>query len=144
MKIKALLLLPGTLALMLAASPVIPSFISPAVAGSAHGQKWDTELNLSDTQEAQIHQFRQTAKQQMDDVLTADQKAQLQQARQQHTRPKLNLSDDQKARMKAIHQQTETNIIGVLNPDQVAKYQQLRQARRQRWQQKHQQQQQQQ
>lgn len=135
---KASLFLQGSLALILASAPIVPAFTGAAVANPAHRQEWQTQMNLSDTQKAQIKQYRQAEKQQIDAVYTADQKAQLQQARQQHTRPKLNLSADQKAQLKAIHQQTETNIIGVLNADQVQKYQQLRQQRQQQWQQRHQ------
>lgn len=137
MKMNVLRWLPGTLALMLAVSPVIPSFTKAAVAGQGHRQGWE-QLNLTDTQKAQIQQYRQAEKQQLDGVFTAEQKAQLQQARQQHQRPKLNLDDNQKAQLKAIHQQTETNILGVLNPDQVQKLQELRQQWRQQWQQNHQ------
>jgi periplasmic protein CpxP/Spy len=39
-------------------------------------------LNLSETQKAQIKQIRETAKQKMEAILTADQKAQMQQNRQ--------------------------------------------------------------
>ena len=140
---KALLLLPGAIALMFAASPLLPGSIKAAVADTVHahgGHGMMQQLNLSDAQKTQIKQYRQSAKQQIDAILTSDQKTAIQQARENHTRPNLNLSDDQKAQMKAIHQQTEANIEAVLNPDQLQQLQQLRAAHRQEWQQRHQQQ----
>ncbi len=138
---KALFLLPGAIALMFAASPLIPTFTKAAVADTVNthegGRGFMQQLNLSDTQKAQIRQYRQDAKQKMEAILTADQKAEFQQARQNHTKPNLNLSDDQKAQLKAIHEETEANIQSVLTPDQQQQFQQLRAARRQQWQQNH-------
>ena len=132
MNMKALLLLPGTLALMLATSPLIPGFTSAAVAQSmqrqGHGQGWESQLNLTDAQKAQIRQYRQSERQQSDAVFTSDQKAQLQAARQNHTKPTLNLSNDQKAQLQSIHQQTESQIQSVLTPDQQQQYQQWKQS----------------
>lgn len=139
MNMKALLLLPGTLALMLATSPLIPGFTSAAVAQSmqrqGNGQGWESQLGLNADQKAKIQQIHQTERQQMKDVLTQDQQTAMQQARANHTRPNISLSDDQQQKMKAIHEDAETQINAVLNPDQQAKYQQ--------WQQNHQRRQQQ-
>lgn len=139
MKIKPLLLLPGMLALMVAASPMIPSFTSAAVAqsmqGKGHGEGWESQLGLSTDQKAKIQQIHQAERQQMKDVLTQDQQTAMQQARANHTRPNISLSDDQKQKMKAIHEDAETQINAVLTADQQAKYQQWKQSHQRRQQQ---------
>ena len=114
---KALLLLPGTIALMFAASPLLPGAVKPAMADGAYGHG-QMERNLTDAQKSQIRQYRQSERQQINAILTPDQQAAMQQARQNHTRPNLNLSADQKAQIKAIRQQTEANIKAVVNPGQ--------------------------
>ncbi len=128
---KALFLLPGVVAVMFAAAPIISGHNSTALADQArtggwHGHDALEKLNLTDSQKTQIKQIRESAKQQMDAVLTSDQKTQQQQARLQHTRPKLNLSDDQKAQLKQIRQSTESQINAVLTPQQQQQLQQLR------------------
>ncbi len=127
---KALLLLPGAIALMFAASPLLPGSTKAAMADTVHahrgGHGMMQQLNLSDAQKTQIKQYRQSEKQQIDAILTSDQKAAMHQARQNHTRPNLNLSADQKAQMKAVRQQTEASIKAVLTPDQLQQLQQSR------------------
>lgn len=136
MNIKTLLL-PGTLMFMLAVSPAIPYFSNVAQAQTGHEHKWSDQLGLTDAQKEQIKQIRDNAKQQLDNIFTSDQKTELQQARQQHTKPNLNLTDDQKAQIKKIRQDSESQINALLTPEQQQKLQQMRQ---QRWQRHHQQQ----
>lgn len=126
---KALFLLPGALVVMFAAVPMIHGFNNAAVAVPAHAGEWHgamEKLNLTPDQKAQIKQIRESAKQQTDAVLTSEQKTQLQQARQQHTKPQMNLSDDQKAQLKKIHESTESQINAVLTPQQQQQLQQMR------------------
>jgi|SRR5579883_1865884 Spy/CpxP family protein refolding chaperone len=137
MKIKTLFVLPGTIMLMLAILPVIPYFNNAADAQPAQAQRWGKQLNLTDAQKEQIKQIHESAKEQIDAILTQDQKDQLQQARQQHTRPSLNLSDEQKAQIKKIRQDAQSQIEALLTPEQ---QQQLQQWHQQRWQRHHQQQ----
>ncbi len=145
---KALFLLPGALMLMFAASPLIPSLTNPAVAQNAptkgqhehggereHGDRMGAKLNLTADQKAKIKGFRDAAKSQMDGILTADQKALIQQAKQTHQRPKLNLTADQKASMKTIRESTEASIKGILNADQLKQWEAMHQERQQRHQQ---------
>ena len=126
---RALFLLPGALAVMFAAAPIIPGFNNAAVASPTHAGKWHgamEKLNLTPDQRAQIKQIRQSAKQQIDAILTPEQKTQRQQARQQHTKPPMNLSADQKAQIKQIHESTESQINAVLTPQQQQELQQMR------------------
>ena len=138
MKMKALLLMPGTIMLMLASSGGIFSFTHAAVAAPYHEHAggWERKLNLSDDQKAQIKQIHESTKEQINVILTSDQQAEKQQARLQHTRPNLNLSDDQKAQIKAIRQKSFSQIKAVLTPEQQQQFQQLRDS----WRQRHQQQ----
>jgi exopolysaccharide biosynthesis protein len=142
---KALFLLPGAIALLIAGAPFVPALIPTAVAQSTqqptHGKGWMNKLNLSDTQKAAIKKIRESSRQQMEAILSQDQKDQMKLARQNHQRPKLNLSDDQKTKLKAIHDDAERQILAQLNEDQKQQYQQLRQQMRLRHQQRQQQQQ---
>jgi protein CpxP len=130
---KALSFLPGALALMLAASPVIPAFTNPAFADNspAGGREkiWD-QLNLTDAQKAQMKQIHASERQQMDAILTDAQKAQMQTARQQHQKPQLNLTQDQKTKMEAIHKNAESQIEAILTPQQKQQLATLRAQRR--------------
>ena len=125
--------------LMFAASPIIPSFTNPAVAQNApakgeRGNRW-AKLNLTADQKTQIKGFRDAAKQQMDGILTTEQKTLLQQAKQTRQRPNLNLTADQKARMKAVRESTESQIKGILNADQLKQWEAMKQERMERRQQ---------
>lgn len=125
---KAFIFLPGVIAVMLAAAPMITGFNNAAVAQPAHAGGWHDEwkkLNLSPDQETQIKKIRQDAKQQTDAIITPEQKTQLEQARSQHTKPKITWTDDQKAQLKQIHQDTESKILAVLNDTQKQQYQQI-------------------
>jgi periplasmic protein CpxP/Spy len=126
---KALFLLPVTVALMFAATPLIPGFTNAAVAVPAHAGQWGggmKSLNLTEDQKAQIKEIRASAKQEMDNIFTPEQKTLRQQARQQHQRPKLNLTDDQKAHIKALRQKTKSQINDVLTSEQRTQLQQMR------------------
>jgi len=138
MKMKALVLIPGTIMLMLATSGGIFSFTHAAAAAPYHEHAggWEKKLNLTDDQKAQIKQIHKSTKEQINAILTPDQQAEKQQARLQHTKPNLNLSDDQKAKIKGIKQNSFSQIEALLTPEQQQQLQQLRDS----WQQRHQQQ----
>lgn len=88
-------------------------------------------LGLTDAQRSQIEQIRSASRQQMDAVLTSEQKEQLRLARQQRQKPNLNLSEQQKARIAAIRQDTKNKMDAVLTAQQKQQLQQLHQQRRQ-------------
>jgi len=134
MNIKVWSFLSGAIALMIVASPIIPAFTNPAVAESTHegrGVKKFDQLNLTDDQKAKIKQIREATKQQIDALLTAEQKEQRRVAREQHKKTRLNLTEDQKAKIKAIRQDSKAQIEAVLTPEQKQKLQELRQQWRQ-------------
>ncbi len=95
------------------------------------GERMAQELNLTPEQQAQIRQIREASKQQMQSVLTAEQRTQLETARQQGQRPRLNLSEQQRQQMQQIRESTKQKIEAVLTPEQRARAEQLRQQRQQ-------------
>jgi periplasmic protein CpxP/Spy len=134
MNIKFSSFLSGAIALMIVASPIIPVFTNPAVAQSTNegrGGKKFAQLNLTDEQKAKIKQIREATKQQIDAILTSEQKEQRRIAREQNKKPRLNLTDDQKAKIKAIRQDSKAQIEAVLTPEQKQKLEELRQQWRQ-------------
>jgi protein CpxP len=90
------------------------------------GKKFE-QLGLSDQQKTQIQQIQTSSHQKMAAVFTAEQKQQMQTARQQRQRPTLNLTDDQKSQLKAIGESTKTQIDAVLTDAQKQKLQELKQ-----------------
>jgi Spy/CpxP family protein refolding chaperone len=138
MKMKPLFFLPGAIALMLAASPMIPAFTNVAFAGPGRaggaGMKYD-QLNLTDAQKAQIQQIKESTRQQMDAIFTSEQKEQMRLAKEQRQRPNLNLSEDQKSRLQEVRQSSKSQMEAVLTAEQKQQLEQLRQQWRQRRQQ---------
>ena len=112
-----------------------------------HQSIWD-KLGLSDQQKAQIHQIHQDTHTQMQSILTQAQQAQLQaptpngqgKNHQAWRQVMASLSSDQKAKMQELRQQEKSRIEGILTPAQKQQWQQMQQ----QWQQMRQQRQQQQ
>ena len=133
---KFLPLLAGAVSLSLAAGTVLPTLAQSTSTAPNSAQPHDRRggdragfeqaLGLTDTQKASLKQIRDSARQQMEDVFTADQKTQMQQARQQHQRPNLNLSAEQKSKLEAIRQDTKTKMDAVFTPEQKQKLQEMR------------------
>ena len=98
----------------------------PNVQRKGRGNKFE-QLGLSAEQQTRIQQIKQSSRQQMDTVLTAEQKQLLQTAKEQRQRPNLNLTEDQKARMQAIKESSKTQIDAVLTAEQRQKLQELKQ-----------------
>lgn len=159
MKIKLMPMIGGLIALSIAAAPFIvkaqaqtPDQSTPTqTTPRNHHGKWD-QLNLSDTQKAQLKTIHEETRTLIKGVLTPEQQTQIQTMMQQHQQNRqagqqagkarhdrwasLNLTDDQKAKIKAIRDAQKTKMQAVFTP---AQQQQLQQMRAQ-WQQKHQQQ----
>jgi Spy/CpxP family protein refolding chaperone len=97
---------------------------------------WES-LGLTETQKTQIKQIKANSRQQLEAVLTPEQKQQWQAAKAQTPRqkPNLNLSEAQKASIKTIREQSKSQIDAILTPEQRQKRQELRT----QWQQKRQQ-----
>ena len=95
------------------------------------GRKFE-QLNLTEAQKAQIQQIKQSQRQQMEAILTAEQRAQKQAAREQRQRPNLNLTEDQRTRMQAVKTAGKSQIEAVLTPAQRQQLEQMRSTRGQR------------
>ncbi|MBP5976385.1 hypothetical protein HW132_27560 [Brasilonema sp. CT11] len=124
------LLLPAAIMVMFATSPVIFSHAAVAAPGS-RAEAWQAKLNLTPDQKAKMEEIHKSSEQQIDALLTPEQRTQKDQARQQHKRAKLNLTADQKAKMKEIRQNANTQMQAVLTPEQQQQWKQMRQQKRQ-------------
>ncbi|MBW4422146.1 MAG: hypothetical protein KME13_23505 [Myxacorys californica WJT36-NPBG1] len=133
---KLAFLLPGFAAFVLAGVPMlavhaqVPSGTTPRTE-----RRMGNKLNLTDAQKAQMKQIRESTKSQVRAVLTAEQQAKLDAARQQKGKrgevmKSLNLSDDQKAKIKAIMQASRQQMDALLTAEQRALRDQMRNTRR--------------
>ena len=96
------------------------------------GEGWK-QLNLTEAQKSQMKSIRESAKARSQAVLTAEQRAIMEQARQsgdrKGVRKSLNLTDAQKQQMKAIAEDTKTQMKNVLTPAQQQQVEQMKQQR---------------
>jgi len=132
---KLSLLLPGAIALLLSAAPVLVAHAqsTPTAPTSQRMQK-QNRLNLTDAQKASLKTIRDSTRQQVEGVLTSEQRAKLQADRGQGMKrgqnwKSLNLTDDQKARIKVIRQASRAQMDGVLTPEQRSQMQQYKSQR---------------
>jgi Spy/CpxP family protein refolding chaperone len=89
------------------------------------------DFNLTAAQKTKMEQLRQSARTQIDGVLTAEQRQKFQQIASQHQARQqagegLNLTADQKLKMKAIHQEHQKQFQAILTPAQLAQLKQDR------------------
>ncbi len=137
---KLYLAIPGALALALAVSPVLPVFTEAASAlpgevAERRGEGWGRRLNLTEQQQTQMRQIRESTKARIDRILTSQQQAERQRARQERRRPNLTLTDEQKTQMRAIRQEARRQMDALLTAEQRQQLEQMRQQRSQRRQQ---------
>ena len=138
---KFLPLLAGVASLSLTAGTILPALAqnsTPSAPNSAqtHDRQgprrggdragFEKALGLTDSQKADLKKIHDSARQQMEDVFTADQKTQMQQARQQRQRFNLNLSAEQKSKLESIRRDTKTKLDDVFTPEQKQKLQEMR------------------
>lgn len=143
MNIKRFLLLPGALAIALSyAAPMLPVAAQTPTTPAGQYQKRGVNLNLSDDQKAQLKQIRESTRSQIESILTPEQKAQLDAAKQQRQPGQrgqkargiwasLNLTADQKAQIKTIRQDAKQKMDAVLTAEQRQQLEQSRQQRQQ-------------
>jgi len=96
------------------------------------GEYWK-QLNLTEAQKTQMKSIRESAKARSQAVLTAEQRAIMEKARQsgdrKGVRKSLNLTDAQKQQMKAIAEDTKAQMKNVLTPAQQQQFEQMKQQR---------------
>lgn len=129
---------------LLSAPPVLATEVATTgvvqVAQTPQRRGFWSELNLTPEQRQRIAQIRANARQQMQQVLTPEQRRLWQQAQNQPPGERrkfmkaLNLTEAQKEQMRLIRANTRRQIEAVLTPEQ---RQQL-EARRQQWRQQRQ------
>ncbi|MEB3294833.1 MAG: Spy/CpxP family protein refolding chaperone [Synechococcales bacterium] len=92
--------------------------------------KLEAELKLTEAQKAQLQRLREKTKTQMDQILTADQKAMIEKARSERKlrslKGQLNVTEAQKAEMKKVMQAAKQELDGILTPEQKQILQQKR------------------
>jgi Spy/CpxP family protein refolding chaperone len=131
------LLLPGAIALLLSATPILPAFSqSTNPAPGPRMERWGQNLNLTEDQKAKLKQIRESTRSQIEAVLTDDQKAKLRAAREQQQKARqsfasLNLNDDQKAKIRSIREEARKQMSAVLTDQQRQQLQQQRQQKHQ-------------
>lgn len=134
---KITFLLPGVLAFALFGVPMFSAQAQSAPKPMMRAERMENKLNLTDAQKAQMQQIRETTKARMLEVLTDDQKAQLEAARQQGQKGKqvfesLNLTEAQQQQMRAIKDEAYQQKLGILNEEQ----RQMMEQKRQQWEQR--------
>jgi periplasmic protein CpxP/Spy len=140
--VKLVRLFAGALSLTIAAGTITPVFAqSPSTPQTEQGRKqregiW-AKLNLTADQKAQLKSIREANKAKVANILTAEQKQQLQAAKgnRQNRREvwkSLNLTADQKAQMQQVRQEAKQQMESVLTPEQLQQLQQFKQQRRDR------------
>lgn len=132
MKSKVLFWVPGAIALLIAAAPVLPAFTNAAVAGPGRmGERSEKleQLNLSEAQKAEMTRIREATRQQLETVFTEEQREQMRVAREQRQRPNITLSDTQKAQLKAIYEESRRQMQAVLTEQQQQQLEQMRSTR---------------
>lgn len=130
---KKLFLLPGVVALTLAVAPMVAVHAQNSAPAPRAGYKM--QLNLTDAQKAQMKQIGENTRSQIAAVLTNEQRAQWEAAKQQGGKSRqayqaLNLTDDQKARIRSIKQASKQEMDKVLTQEQRDQLRQLRTSRR--------------
>ena len=147
-QIKPLPLLAGAIALSLSFGSTLPAFSQSTGATPTEQNRMlqhKNRLNLTPDQQARMKQIRQNTRSQLDGILTAEQRAQLQRDRQNKGTPRagesrgmprspftsLNLTAEQRSRIEAVMRSSKQQMDAILTPEQRQQMQQQHQQRRQ-------------
>jgi periplasmic protein CpxP/Spy len=137
MNLKISLCLAGLLAFGLSYLPMLPSVAQSVSKSGERAERLANKLNLTEDQKAQMKQIKESTRTRIEAILTAEQKAQLQTAKQQGQRKReafksINLTEAQKEQIRGIRQETQQQMEAVLTPEQRQTLAQMRQERQQR------------
>jgi len=130
-------LLAGTVSLALCTVIVPAAFAqsnTPTAPKERHQQNW---LNLTPEQQEQMRQIKQSEREQMDNILTAEQKARLEAAKgnrenRRQVWESLNLTGQQQAQIQEVRRVSKEQKDAILTPEQRQQMQQHRQSRQER------------
>jgi periplasmic protein CpxP/Spy len=134
---KQFFLLPGAIALILSATPMLAINAQDAPTAPRAGERMQNKnrLNLTADQKAKMKAIRETTRTQIEGVLTTEQQTQLQAEKAQGMKrgkawKSLNLTADQKAKIKTIMEASRKDREAVLTPAQLDQMRQFRAQRR--------------
>ena len=101
------------------------------VISRAKGQGKLQRLNLTEEQKTQMQQIKQSARAEMQKILTPEQLEKLQAAKANGQKKRgvwrsLNLSDEQKAELKKIRQSKKSQMEAILTDEQKQQWQEMR------------------
>lgn len=143
MKLKSLSLLAGAIALTVTAMPfAVQAQMTPSsslqmaqmMGGRRRGMKgaWE-RLNLTDAQKAQMQTIRSNTRDKIAAVLTPEQKAKVEDAKQgglEQMKKKvwadLNLTEQQKTQIRQIRESSKEQMLQVLTPEQRQQLEEMR------------------
>ncbi|MBW4622126.1 MAG: hypothetical protein KME17_22580 [Cyanosarcina radialis HA8281-LM2] len=147
MNSKVLPLLATAIALSIGSSlPAFAQSTAPTAPSPSYRKGRLDFLNLTPDQQTRIQQIRQNTRTQIENILTAEQKAQLQRERENRGNSpaeggrkkrgwgfeSLNLTAQQRAQIDAVKQSSKAQIEAVLTPQQRLQLEQRKQQRQQR------------
>ena len=87
------------------------------------------QINLSDAQKAQLKKVQQDTDQKIGAILTAEQKKEIQTARQEKRQPKITLTQQQQQQIQAVRQNTEAQVAKILTKEQIEQIQKMQMQR---------------
>lgn len=148
-QIKPLPLLAGAIALSLSFASTFPALAQSTQPSTPTEQnrmlRHRNWLNLTPDQQTRMERIRQNTRSQIDAILTAEQKAQLQRERENRESragerrgmrgrgfDSLNLTAEQRSRIEAVKRSSRTQMDALLTPEQRQQMQQHRQQHQQR------------
>lgn len=141
MKLKKLSFLAGAVALTLTAIPFAAqaeiTSSSPIVVAQGKKQGRWKRLNLTEEQKTQMQQIKESARAEMEQILTPEQLQKLQEAKASGQKKRgvfrsLNLTDAQKAELKKVRESKKAQFEAILTEEQKAQIQEMRQMRQNR------------
>lgn len=102
---------------------------SPNVTRKQHRGNAFKELNLTDTQKQQFKTIHENTRQQIQGILTEEQRAKFESADRSGDRKavmkSLNLTDAQKQQMRDMRKKSREQMLAILTPEQRSKFEQM-------------------
>lgn len=136
--IKLLPLLASAVTLSLSVATISPAFAQsttpdqPIERDRMHGRNKLNKLNLTPEQQEQMQRIKQSQREQINNILTPEQKARLEAARENRENRRqvfesLNLTEEQQAQIQEVRRASKQQMESILTPEQVQQLRQYRQ-----------------
>lgn len=132
-KVKLLPLLAGMVSLSLYAA-VVPVVLAQSNTPNTPREAPPNFLNLTQEQQEQMRQIREAVREQMDNILTAEQRSRLEAAKANRENPRqvwesLNLTDEQQAQMEEVRRASKDQMDAILTAEQRQRLEEHHQSR---------------